>query len=56
MEHAPLRPVPARPAGPIDPAMAAREVEAWLPTLPPAAVRAFALVVLAERPHAEAVR
>ncbi|HEV7845207.1 MAG TPA: zf-HC2 domain-containing protein [Thermoleophilaceae bacterium] len=53
MEHAPLRPVPARPAGPIDPATAAREVEAWLPTLPPATARAFALVVLAERPRAE---
>ncbi|MEA2366847.1 MAG: hypothetical protein QOI32_2359 [Thermoleophilaceae bacterium] len=53
MEHAPLRPVPARPAGPIDPAAAAREVEAWLPTLPPVVVRAFALVVLAERPRSE---
>jgi hypothetical protein len=53
MEHAPLRPVPARPAGPIDPATAMREMDAWLPTLPPIAARALALVVLAERPRAE---
>ena len=53
MEHAPLRPVPARPAGPIDPATAAREVEAWLPTLEPETARALALVVLAELPRAE---
>lgn len=53
MEHAPLRPVPARPAGPIDPAAAVREVSAWLPTLSPVAGRALALVVLAERPRAE---
>ena len=54
MEHAPLRPVPARPAGPIDPATAIREVGLWLPTVTPAAARAFALVVLAERPRSEA--
>ena len=53
MEHAPLRPVPARPAGPIDSATALREVEAWLPTLAPETARALALVVLAERPRAE---
>jgi hypothetical protein len=53
MEHAPLRPVPARPAGPIDPATAVREVEAWLPTLAPETALALALVVLAERPRAE---
>ena len=53
MEHAPLRPVPARPAGPIDPATALREVGSWLPTLSPIAARALALVVLAERPRAE---
>jgi Putative zinc-finger len=53
MEHAPLRPVPARPAGPVDPATAVRELAGWLPTLPPEAVRALALVVLAERPRAE---
>ncbi len=53
MEHAPLRPVPARPAGPIDAATALREVGSWLPTLSPIAARALALVVLAERPRAE---
>jgi hypothetical protein len=53
MEHAPLRPVPARPAGPIEPATAMREVGSWLPTLSPVAARALALVVLAERPRAE---
>jgi hypothetical protein len=51
MEHAPLRPVPARPAGPVDPAAALREVAAWLPELPPLAARALALVVLAEHPR-----
>src|SRR5215207_2511126 len=54
MEHAPLRPVPARPAGPIDPATAAHEVGQWLPALPSDAARAFALVVLSERSRAEA--
>jgi trimeric autotransporter adhesin len=53
MEHAPLRPVPARPAGPVDPATAVHEVGGWLPTLPLPAVRALALVVLAERPRSE---
>jgi hypothetical protein len=53
MEHAPLRPVPARPAGPVEPATAVRELSAWLPELPPTAARALALVVLAERPRAE---
>ena len=33
MERAPLRPVPARPAGPVDPAAAIREVGAALPAL-----------------------
>ena len=53
MEHAPLRPVPARPAGPVDPATAVREVGAWLPMLPPLAAEALALVVLSERPRGE---
>jgi hypothetical protein len=53
MEHAPLRPVPSRPAGPVEPATAVREVDAWLPTLPAPAARALALVVLAERPRVE---
>jgi hypothetical protein len=45
--------VPARPAGPIDPATAVREVGSWLPALSPVAMRALALVVLAERPRVE---
>jgi hypothetical protein len=53
MEHAPLRPVPARPAGPIDPVTALREVGSWLPALSPVAARALALVVLAEQPRGE---
>jgi hypothetical protein len=53
MEHAPLRPVPSRPAGPIEPGAALREVTAWLPSLAPEAARALALVVLAERPRGE---
>ncbi len=51
MEHAPLRPVPARPAGPVDPAAAVREVAAALPALEPLEVRAFALVALADQPR-----
>lgn len=54
MEHAPLRPVPSRPAGPVDPASAAREVAAVLPALSPLEARALALVALADRPRAEA--
>jgi hypothetical protein len=53
MEHAPLRPVPARPPGPVDPATAIHEVGSWLPGLDPVAARALALVVLAEQPRAE---
>jgi hypothetical protein len=51
MERAPLRPVPARPAGPVDPAAAIREVAAALPTLAPLEARALALVALADRPR-----
>ena len=54
MEHAPLRPVPSRPPGPVDPATAVNEVWSWLPELDEPAARALALVVLAERPRAEA--
>src|SRR5215213_5371942 len=54
MEHAPLRPVPARPAGPIEPATATRAVVEWLPALAPEAARALALVALSEQPRAEA--
>jgi hypothetical protein len=43
--------VPARPAGPVDPAAAVREVSAALPALEPLEVRAFALVALADRPR-----
>jgi hypothetical protein len=53
MERAPLRPVPARPAGPVDPAAAIREVAAALPTMAPLEARALALVALADRPRAE---
>jgi hypothetical protein len=53
MEHAPLRPVPARPAGPVDPAAAIREVASALPALEPLEVRALALVALADRPRSE---
>jgi Putative zinc-finger len=51
MERAPLRPVPARPAGPVDPAAAIQEVGATLPALTPLEARAFALVALADRPR-----
>ena len=51
MERAPLRPVPARPAGPVDPAAAIREVARALPALTPLEARAFALVALADRPR-----
>jgi anti-sigma factor RsiW len=56
MEHAPLRPVPSRPAGPIDPATATREVAAALPALSGVEARALGLVLLAERPRAEVAR
>ena len=45
--------MPSRPPGPVDPATALNEVASWLPELVPPAARAFALVVLAERPRAE---
>ena len=51
MERAPLRPVPARPAGPVDPAAAIREVVAALPALAPVEARALALVALGDRPR-----
>ena len=53
MERAPLRPVPARPAGRVDPAAAVREVTAALPALEPLEVRALALVALADRSRPE---
>jgi hypothetical protein len=53
MEHAPLRPVPARPPGPVDAATALNEVASSLPALDEPAARALALVVLAEQPRGE---
>jgi hypothetical protein len=55
MEHAPLRPVPSRAAGPIDPAAAARELAAALPYLSEVEARALALVAVAAVPRADAV-
>jgi hypothetical protein len=54
MEHAPLRPVPSRAAGPIDPAAAARELAAALPDLTEVEARALALVAVAAVPRADA--
>jgi anti-sigma factor RsiW len=54
MEHAPLRPVPSRAAGPIDPAAAARELTAALPYLSEVEARALALVAVAAVPRADA--
>jgi hypothetical protein len=53
MEHAPLRPVPSRPSGPLDPASATSAVAAALPSVSDLEARALALVTLAERPRAE---
>lgn len=53
MERAPLRPVPTRPAGPVDPAVAIRHVGRWLPDLDEEAVRALALVEIAGRPRSD---
>ena len=53
MERAPLRPVPTRPAGPVEPAAAISEAAAALPALAPLEVRAFALVALADRPRGQ---
>src|SRR4051794_41965189 len=47
MERAPLRPVPSRPPGPVDPAEAMRYVERALPQLDAPAVASLALVQLA---------
>jgi Putative zinc-finger len=53
MERAPLRPVPARPAGPVDPAAASRALGAALPELDDREAEALALVALAGRPRGE---
>jgi hypothetical protein len=53
MERAPLRPVPARPAGPVDPGAASRSLGAALPELDDREAEALALVALAGRPRRE---
>jgi hypothetical protein len=47
MEATPLRPVPSRPAAPVDPAIALPHLEARLPQLPPPDREALALIELA---------
>ena len=54
MEHAPLRPIPARPAGPVDQGAALALVRASIPALEERSARALALVALAGRPRSEA--
>ncbi len=53
MERASLRPVPQRPAGPVDPAEALAHVEGTLPGLDDPARRALALVDLVGRTRPE---
>jgi putative zinc finger protein len=53
MEGAHLRPVPARPPGPVDPGQAVRHVREILPALDESAATALALVALAGRPRTE---
>ena len=54
MERAPLRPVPSRPAGDVDPQAAIRHVAAALPVLSEPEASALALVALAGRSRPEA--
>jgi hypothetical protein len=54
VEHATLRPVPLRPAGPVDPGEALAHVLASLPELDDDAARALALVEIAGRTREEA--
>ncbi|HEX2234457.1 MAG TPA: zf-HC2 domain-containing protein [Thermoleophilaceae bacterium] len=54
MERAPLRPVPRRPSGPVDPRHAVEAVERKLPALDERAAAALALVTLAGRSRPEA--
>src|SRR4051794_18491623 len=56
MERAPLRPVPSRPPGPVDPAEAIRCVERALPQLDAPAVASLALVQLAGCSREEAAK
>ena len=53
MERAPLRPVPRRPGGPVDPQVAIGVVERALPGLDGRAAEALALVALSGRTRAE---
>lgn len=55
MEQAALRPVPLRPAGPVDPADAARHVARALPDLAGDAARALSLIEIAGRTRDKAV-
>lgn len=54
VEHATLRPVPLRPAGPVDPAEALAHVLAALPELDEQAARALSLVEIAGRTRDQA--
>jgi hypothetical protein len=54
VEHATLRPVPLRPAGPVDPTDALAHVLALLPELDDEAARALSLVEIAGRTRDEA--
>jgi hypothetical protein len=53
MERAPLRPIPARPAGPVDPAAASSVLAAAMPELDGREADALALVALAGKPRSE---
>src|SRR4051794_28475036 len=55
VEQATLRPVPLRPAGPVDPAEALAHVLAALPDLPEDAARALSLIEIAGRTRDKAV-
>jgi Putative zinc-finger len=54
MEHSPLRPVPQRPSGPVDPQLAVEAVQRTLPGVDERTATALALVTLAGRNRAEA--
>src|SRR4051795_2246096 len=55
VEQATLRPVPLRPAGPVDPAEALAHVLAALPDLPEDAARALSLIEIAGRTRDKAL-
>jgi hypothetical protein len=54
MNGAPLRPVPSRPSGPVEPDEALRHLRTRLPALDERATKALALVALAGRSRADA--